>query len=78
MDSPVCWNYDRDCTVTRIQNKKKNMILLKTSGLPIFFLLELAYLCGLFEKLNALNLFLQGRNTHILKLAENISAFRKI
>jgi len=41
------------------------------------FLSELAYMCGQFEKLNALNLSLQGNNTYILKLAENILAFRK-
>jgi len=41
------------------------------------FLSELAYLCGLFEKLNALNLSLQGNNTYFLKLVENILAFSK-
>lgn len=41
------------------------------------FLIKLAYLCDIFEKLNALNLSLQGRNMHILKLTEKISAFRK-
>ncbi|XP_045483145.1 zinc finger BED domain-containing protein 5-like [Harmonia axyridis] len=41
------------------------------------FLLKLAYLCDIFEKLNNLNLSLQGNNTHILKLLERIAAFRK-
>ncbi len=41
------------------------------------FLLKLAYLCDIFEKLNALNVSLQGRNIHILKLEERISAFKK-
>lgn len=41
------------------------------------FLLKLAYLCDIFEKLNNLNLSLQGNNTHILKLSERIAAFRK-
>ncbi|CAH0402530.1 unnamed protein product [Chilo suppressalis] len=34
------------------------------------FLLKLAYLCDVFEKLNNLNLSLQGNNTHILQLSE--------
>mgnify|MGYP002775206681 CR=1 FL=1 len=41
------------------------------------FLLKLAYLCDVFEKLNNLNTSLQGNNTHILKLSEKIAAFRK-
>ncbi|XP_075070632.1 protein FAM200A-like isoform X2 [Mixophyes fleayi] len=41
------------------------------------FLSKLAYLCDLFDKLNALNLSLQGSNTHILKLSDKVSAFRK-
>nr|XP_023021166.1 zinc finger MYM-type protein 6-like [Leptinotarsa decemlineata] len=41
------------------------------------FMLKLAYLCDVFEKLNNLNLSLQGNNTHILKLSERIAAFRK-
>ncbi|XP_067131393.1 zinc finger BED domain-containing protein 5-like [Centruroides vittatus] len=41
------------------------------------FLIKLAYLCDIFEKLNSLNLSLQGRNMHILKQTEKISAFRK-
>lgn len=41
------------------------------------FLLKLAYLCDIFEKLNALNLSLQGRYMHILKGIEKISAFIK-
>jgi hypothetical protein len=40
-------------------------------------LVKLAYLCDIFEKLNALNLSLQEGNMHILKLVEKISAFRK-
>jgi hypothetical protein len=41
------------------------------------FLLKLAYLCDIFDKLNVLNLSLEGNNMHILKLLEKISAFRK-
>lgn len=41
------------------------------------FLLKLAYLCDIFDKLNNLNLSLQGNNMHILKLLEKIAAFRK-
>ncbi|XP_074036235.1 protein FAM200B-like [Leptinotarsa decemlineata] len=41
------------------------------------FMLKLAYLCDVFEKLNNLNLSLQSNNTHILKLLERIAAFRK-
>jgi len=52
------------------------MGVLKYLGFLIF-LSKLAYLFDLFEKLNALNLSLQGSNTHILKLAEKVSAFRK-
>ena len=40
------------------------------------FLLKLAYLCDLFEKLNSLNMFLQGNNMHIIKLLERIAAFK--
>jgi hypothetical protein len=42
-----------------------------------FFLSKLVYLCDLFEKLNAFNISLQGSNRHILKLAVNVSGFRK-
>ncbi|XP_063813110.1 SCAN domain-containing protein 3-like [Pseudophryne corroboree] len=45
--------------------------------LDTVFLSKLAYLCDIFDKLNALNLSLQGNNTHILKLSEKVSAFRK-
>jgi hypothetical protein len=41
------------------------------------FLLKLAYLCDIFDKLNTLNLSLQGNNMHILKLLEKIAAFRR-
>ena len=40
------------------------------------FLLKLAYLCGIFEKLNNLNMSLQGNNMHIIKLLERIAAFK--
>ncbi|XP_063786065.1 protein FAM200A-like [Pseudophryne corroboree] len=39
----------------------------------VFFLSKLAYLCDIFDKLNALNLSLQGNNTHILKLSEKFA-----
>jgi hypothetical protein len=42
-----------------------------------FFWSKLVYLCDLFEKLNVFSILLQGSNRHILKLAENVSGFRK-
>jgi hypothetical protein len=39
------------------------------------FLVKLAYLCDIFEKLNALNLSLQGINMHPLKSMEKNLAF---
>lgn len=41
------------------------------------FLIKLAYLCDIFQKLNELNKSLQGNNTHILQLADKITGFRK-
>ncbi|XP_060846219.1 zinc finger BED domain-containing protein 5-like [Rhopalosiphum padi] len=41
------------------------------------FLIKLAYLCDIFEKLNALNTSLQGNNTHILKSMDKMTAFIK-
>lgn len=41
------------------------------------FLIKLAYLCDIFDKLNALNLSLQGSNINFLKSMEKISAFIK-
>jgi hypothetical protein len=41
------------------------------------FLVKLAYLCDIFEKLNALNLSLHGRNVHLLKSMEKMLAFIK-
>lgn len=40
------------------------------------FLLKLAFLYDIFEKLLALNLSLQGNNMHILKIIENIVTFK--
>lgn len=40
-------------------------------------LLKLAFLCDIFDKLNSMNLSLQGNNTHILKLIETITTFRR-
>lgn len=34
------------------------------------FLIKLAYLCDVFDKLNALNISLQGKDMHLLKLME--------
>jgi hypothetical protein len=39
------------------------------------FLIRVAYLCDIFEKLNSLNVSLQGKNMHLLKSTEKISAF---
>lgn len=41
------------------------------------FVLTLAYLCDIFDKLNALNLSLQGNETSVLELHDKIQAFRK-
>lgn len=41
------------------------------------FLIKLAYLCDIFEKLNALSTSLQRNNTHILKSMEKMIAFIK-
>ena len=41
------------------------------------FLIKLAYLCDIFEKLNTMNTSLQGNNTHILKSMDKITAFIK-
>ncbi|XP_023211413.1 zinc finger BED domain-containing protein 5-like, partial [Centruroides sculpturatus] len=41
------------------------------------FLIKLAYLCDIFEKLNVLNKSLQGNETHIMQLADKIAAFKK-
>jgi hypothetical protein len=39
------------------------------------FVIKLAHLCGIFEKLNSLNTSLQGRETHILQLYDKIVSF---
>lgn len=41
------------------------------------FIIKLAYLCDIFQKLNDLNKSLQGNNTHILQLADKITGFQK-
>lgn len=41
------------------------------------FIIKLAYLCDIFNKLNDLNKSLQGNNTHILQLADKITGFQK-
>ena len=41
------------------------------------FLTHLAYLCDIFAKLNQLNISLQGKDTHLLQLHDNITAFKK-
>jgi hypothetical protein len=41
------------------------------------FLIKLAYLCDIFEKLNALNTSLQGNNMNILKSMDKMTAFIK-
>ena len=41
------------------------------------FLTQLAYLCDIFLKLNQLNIFLQGEETHLLQLYDKITAFIK-
>ena len=43
------------------------------------FLLKFSYLCDIFEKLNKLNVSMQGNNANILELSDKIEAFvRKI
>ena len=39
------------------------------------FLTHLAYLCNIFAKLNHLNISLQGKDTHLLQLHDQITAF---
>jgi len=39
--------------------------------------MKLAYLCDIFEKMNALNISLQVKNMHIVKFMEQITAFIK-
>lgn len=39
------------------------------------FVMKLSYLVDLFEKLNILNLQLQGKNTHILEMRDKVNAF---
>jgi hypothetical protein len=51
---------------------------MKTCWILIFFLSELVYLCEIFEKMNEFNISLQEHNWHILKVAEKVSAFRKM
>ena len=41
------------------------------------FLSKLAYLCDIFQKLNQLNIILQERNTHILQLYDQLTAFTR-
>jgi hypothetical protein len=41
------------------------------------FVIKLAYLCDIFEKLNSLNISLQGKETHFLQLYDKIVAFIK-
>ena len=67
-DSAICSNYNRDSTLIL---QKKNMSVLK-NFLDANYLSNLAYLCNLFEKLNVLNLSLQGSKMHILNLTEKV------
>lgn len=41
------------------------------------FLIKLAYLCDIFDKLNALSIYLQAKNMHLLKFMEEILTFIK-
>lgn len=41
------------------------------------FLVKLAYLCDIFEKLNALNLSLQGGNMHHFEIGREVFSFQK-
>ncbi|KAL4085309.1 hypothetical protein QTP88_027168 [Uroleucon formosanum] len=41
------------------------------------FLIKLSYLCDIFEKLNVLNVSLQGNETLILQLTEKITSFKR-
>ncbi|XP_078503445.1 zinc finger BED domain-containing protein 5-like [Lissotriton helveticus] len=41
------------------------------------FLIQMAFLSDLFEKLNALNKSLQGNNTNFLQLSDKVSGFKK-
>ena len=41
------------------------------------FLTQLAYLCNICLKLNQLNISLHGKETHLLKLHDKITAFKR-
>lgn len=41
------------------------------------FIFKLAYLCDMFERLNSLNVSLQGRESHIIQLSDKILAFKR-
>jgi len=41
------------------------------------FVIKLAYLCDIFEKLNSLNISLQGNETHILQLYDKKLLLKK-
>ena len=56
--------------------KKENHALSTTFGDEVF-LTQLAYLCDIFFKLNQLNISLQGKETHLLQLHDNITAFQR-
>ena len=56
--------------------KEENHALATTFEDEIF-LTELVYLCVFFEKLNQLDILLQGKDTHLLQLHDKIAAFKR-
>ena len=57
-----------------LKEKKHSLIITFEDGV---FQFKLAYLCDIFEKLNQLNILLQGKDTHILQLYDKLTAFKR-
>ena len=64
-----------------LQEPLQRFLLEKQSPLAAHFsdtewVAKLAYLCGIFNLLNKLNLSLQGRTATVFKLADKVTAFK--
>ena len=57
-----------------LKEEKHSLIITFEDGV---FQFKLAYLCDIFEKLNQLNILLQGKDTHILQLYDKLTAFKR-
>ena len=76
--------FQRQSSFTCVRIKKQNLHIFKrTKPCTCYyfedevFLIQLAYVCDTFSKLNQLNIFLQGKETHLLQLYNNITAFKR-